>query len=69
MSDEQKQLLFKQLERNCKLILEEIYEICWNMRGFTREDALSLSFKERKIIHKQIKQRIKLVQETKLPLI
>jgi hypothetical protein len=39
------------------------------MRGFNREDAFALSQKEREIIHKQIKQRIKIVEETKIPYI
>lgn len=48
----------------------EIANIMWHMRGsITREDAWQLSIKERRDISKLINERIKIVQETKLPLL
>ena len=69
MNYSEKEQLIKLMEKNKKNILEELYDICWNMRGFTREDAFNLSQLERKIIHKQIKERIEIVEKTKLPLL
>lgn len=48
----------------------EITNILWHMRGsISREEAWTLSIKERKDIIKLINERIKIVQETKLPLL
>jgi hypothetical protein len=49
---------------------KEIMEIMWSMRGsISRKEAWSLSVTERKDLMKYINGRIKIVQETKMPLL
>lgn len=49
---------------------KEINTIMWHMRGsISREEAWTLSVKERRDIMKYINERVKIVQETKLPLL
>jgi hypothetical protein len=49
---------------------KQILNICWHLRGgISREEAWTLSVLERNDIMKFINERIKIVQETKLPLL
>lgn len=59
-----------QMKGQSKALTEEIYEICWYMRGgVTREEAWHLSHNERKIIAEQIKKRIEVSKESHTPII
>jgi hypothetical protein len=49
---------------------KEIISMLWHMRGgMSREEAWTLSVAERRDVMKFINERIKIVQETKMPLI
>lgn len=50
-------------------LIEQIYNIVWNMRGMSREEAWALSHEERKIIMRQIDDRVKMVEKTGLAIL
>ena len=51
-------------------LLDQITDILWHMRGgLTKEDAWRLSPRERDSVIKSIKERIKNVEKTGMPLI
>jgi hypothetical protein len=52
-----------------RAIERQIYDICWYMRSMGREEAWSLSYKERETIMKLIEANIKRVNDTHLPLL
>lgn len=53
-----------------KSLRQQIVDIMWYMRGsLSREEAWRLSSVEREDIMEMVQERIKLVKETKLPLI
>lgn len=61
--------LFRELEKDRNALIEHIYSITWHMRGMTREEAWTLCNDERKIILKQIDERVKSIEKTGLPLL
>ena len=62
--------IINEMESERRAIIEHIYYIIWHMRGgLSREEAWSLSDKERKIIIKQIDERVKQVEKTNLAII
>jgi len=51
-------------------LMEHIITIMWHMRGsLTREEAWTLCDKERRIILKQIEERVKTVEKTNLAIL
>lgn len=53
-----------------KQINKEIFDIAWFMRGgITLEQAWQLNSKQRKIVHKRIKENVEQTEKTGLPLI
>jgi hypothetical protein len=66
---EELQGLLAEYQKDSKKLISQIHEILWHMRSISREEAWSLSFDERKDILKQIEERVKLVETTKLPIL
>jgi hypothetical protein len=59
---------FDQLERQSKALKEEILRLCWYMRGgITYNDAMLLSFEERTIINKIIKDNLETAKKSGMP--
>jgi uncharacterized protein YbcI len=62
--------LVSSLRKETDELIEHVHSIMWNMRGsLSREEAWSLSHKERKSLLKQIDERVKLVEKTGLALL
>lgn len=60
----------KQLEKESNAIKEELLRVTWYLRGgLTYEQALNLSYEERKICQKIIKENIEFVRKTHLPIL
>lgn len=59
------------MENETKQIKDDIYRIGWYMRGsFTYDDLMfKISFEDRKILNKIIKDNLETVNKTKLPLL
>jgi hypothetical protein len=58
------------MEKDSKDLSSVIYEIMWHFRGsISRDEAWTLSPKERHEMMMLINERIKLVEKTKLPLL
>jgi hypothetical protein len=58
------------MKLEAKELRKQIVQICWHMRGgVTRDEAWSLSYVERKDIMDFIKERIKFVEKTGMPLL
>jgi len=59
---------FDQLERQSKALKEEILRLCWYMRGgITYDEAMQLSFSEREIINKIVKENLETSKKSGLP--
>jgi len=60
----------KQLEKESNAIKEELLKVTWYMRGgLNYEQALNLSYDERKICQKIIKENIEFVKKTRMPIL
>lgn len=60
--------LIEQFEQDSKAIRNSILELCWHMRGsISYDDAMMLSFTDREIINKLIKEHIETTQKSGLP--
>lgn len=59
---------FDQLENQSKALKEEILRMCWYMRGgITYNDAMMLSYDERKMINNIIKDNLETAKKSGLP--
>ena len=59
---------FDQLERQSKALKDEVLRICWYMRGgVTYDDAIMLSYSEREIINKIIKDNLETAKKSGMP--
>lgn len=68
LSVEQIHELIEQFENETKAVRSEILEMCWHMRGaVSYEEGMMLSFSDREIINKIIKQHIETTQKSGLP--
>jgi len=64
------QELYGELYAEQKELRRHIYTILWHMRGgLTREEAWTLSPVERKDIMKQIDERLRMTEKTRIPLL
>lgn len=58
----------ERLDNECKQLKEELFKICWYMRGSVSLDsAFTLSQEDRMIISGIIKENLETTRETKLP--
>lgn len=56
------------LDKDAKAIKKELFSICWYMRGsITYDDAVMLSYEERNMIGKLIKDNLEVTKESGLP--
>jgi len=56
------------MEKEANAIREEILRLCWHMRGgITYDQAMMLSFEERKSIGSIIKENMETTKKTGLP--
>ena len=68
MSTEDMVAWFDQLENQSKALKEEILRMCWYMRGgITYNDAMLLSYDERKMINNIIKDNLETAKKSGLP--
>lgn len=59
---------FDQLERQSKALRDEVLRICWYMRGgVTYDEAIMLSYTEREIINKIIKDNLETAKKSGMP--
>ena len=67
---EELQGLLAEYQKDSDKLIDQIHEMMWHQRGsLSREEAWALTFHERKRILKQIEERVKLVETTRLPLL
>jgi hypothetical protein len=60
--------LIEQFEKETKAVRSNILEICWHMRGsISYEDGMLLSFSDREMISKIIKDHMDTTEKTRLP--
>jgi hypothetical protein len=60
--------LIEQFEKDSKAIRNSVLEMCWHMRGaISYNDGMMLSFVDREIINKLIKEHIETTQKSGLP--
>ncbi len=56
------------MDEEVKGLKKEILTLCWYMRGgITYEEAMYLSFNERKLIHELIEDNLETTKKTKMP--
>lgn len=59
---------FDQLERQSKALKEEILRLCWYMRGgITYDEAIMLSYTDREIINKIVKDNLETAKKSGMP--
>jgi hypothetical protein len=59
---------FDQLEQQSKALKDEILRLCWYMRGgITYEEAIMLSYTDREIINKIIKDNLETAKKSGMP--
>jgi hypothetical protein len=59
---------FDQLERQSKALKEEVLRLCWYMRGgITYDEAIMLSYTEREIINKIVKDNLETSKKSGMP--
>jgi len=57
-------------DRESKAIKQELFKICWYMRGsISYDDAVFLSYEDREMINKLIKDNLETTKESGLPFI
>jgi DNA-binding PucR family transcriptional regulator len=55
-------------DKDAKAIKKELFSICWYMRGsITYDDAVMLSYEDRTMISKLIKDNLEVTKESGLP--
>ncbi len=60
--------LIEQLENESKALKHETLELCWHMRGaISYDDGMMLSYTDREILHKLIKEHMETTQKSGLP--
>ena len=60
--------LIEQFENDSKAIKNSVLEMCWHMRGsISYDESMLLSFTDREIINKIIKEHIETTQKSGLP--
>jgi hypothetical protein len=57
----------KEYDDEAKALKEEIYKICWFMRGASFSEAFSLTFEDRQIIAKIVEGNMEITKETGHP--
>ena len=68
MSDQDMIDYFDRLERQSKALKEETLRLCWYMRGgVTYDEAMMLSYAEREIINKIIKDNLETAKKSGMP--
>jgi hypothetical protein len=68
LSVDQIKELLEQFEKESKALKNEVLEMCWHMRGaVSYDDGMMLSYTDREIINKIIKEHIETTQKTGLP--
>lgn len=59
---------YDRLDKQSKAIKEDILRICWYMRGsITYDDAMQLSFEDKKLINKIIKDNLETTKKSGMP--
>ena len=60
--------LIEQLENESKALKNEILQMCWHMRGsISYDEGMMLSYTDREIINKIIKEHMETTQKSGLP--
>lgn len=60
--------LVTEYEKDTKAVKEELFRICWYMRGsISASESYNLTFEDRTIISKIIEDNLTTTKETKLP--
>lgn len=60
--------MLKSYDKMLEAIKKEILHICWFMRGgITYDQAMMLSYQERKLISSIIEENLEITKKTKLP--
>jgi hypothetical protein len=68
VSNEEVESILDRLDKDSRAFREEALRMSWHMRGgLTYDEALYLSFQEREIIGKIIKQNMETTKESGLP--
>jgi hypothetical protein len=68
LSNEEIVEYIKELEHDAKALKEELLNVCWYMRGsISYDDAVMLSYDDRRIINKIIKHNLETTKESGLP--
>lgn len=68
LSVDQIKELLEQFEKESKALKNEVLEMCWHMRGaVSYDDGMMLSYVDREIINKIIKEHIETTQKSGLP--
>ena len=57
----------QELDDETKAIKEEIFKMCWYMRGMSPTEAFMLTFEDRTIIGKIIEKNLEITKESGLP--
>ena len=57
----------KEYDNESKALKEEIFKICWFMRGASFSEAFTLTYEDRKIIAKIIEGNMEIAKETGQP--
>jgi len=60
--------LIEQFEQDSKAVRNSVLEMCWHMRGaLSYDEGMMLSYTDREIINKLIKEHIEITQKSGLP--
>lgn len=60
--------LIEQYEKEAKAMRDEILRLCWHMRGgLSYEDGMLMSYLDRELIAKMIKEHMETTQKSGLP--
>jgi len=68
MSNEQVIALLDRMDRESKVLKEDLLKMCWFMRGgLTYDDAMMLSYRDREMIARVIDKNLETAKKTGLP--
>ena len=60
--------MLEEFEKDSKALRKNLLKMCWYMRGgITYDEAIMLSYEERKIINDIIEENLETTEKTKLP--
>ena len=60
--------LIEQFEKEAKAMRDEIIRLCWHMRGgLSYEDGMLMSYLDRELIAKMIKENLETTKKTGIP--